>query len=77
MGRGVQVARGEGLVEVLSLQIGAHLLEQGLALDVGVLGGSIAGLVCQGGTGLGALGACMTSSTSKFCSTSSFWRASR
>ena len=57
MGLGVQVARGEGRAEIPSLQIGAHLLEKGLALDVGVLSGSLAGLVCQGGAALsGGLG---------------------
>ena len=35
------------------LLIGAHLLEQGLALVVGVLGSSLAGLVGQGSAALG------------------------
>ena len=46
-------ARSEGLVKVSGLLIGAHLLEQGLALLVGVLGSSLAGLVGQSGAALG------------------------
>ena len=52
LGLGVQVARGEALVKVSGLLISAHLLEQGLALLVGVLGGSLACLVGQSGATL-------------------------
>ena len=53
---GIVVARDELLGEILLLEVVAHLLEHGLALEVGVFGGSLAGLVGQGGAGLGALG---------------------
>ena len=53
VGLSVQVAWGERLAKVSGLLIGAHLLEQGLALDVGVLGSSLASLVGQSGAALG------------------------
>lgn len=41
----IVVNRDELLGEVALLEVVTHLLEHGLALDVGVLGGSLAGLV--------------------------------
>ena len=51
-----QVRDLSGAVEYLKMRVIAHLLEHGLALDVGVLGRGLASLVGQGGAGLGALG---------------------
>lgn len=50
----IVVTRDELLGEIALLEVVAHLLEHGLALNIGVLGCSLAGLVGQGGTGLGA-----------------------
>lgn len=50
----IVVTRDELLGEIALLEVVAHLLEHGLALNIGVLGCSLAGLVGQGGAGFGA-----------------------